>query len=71
MANRFDVIYRDGAVSIAPHFCREYDCHGTNPDHGMSFEDACDTAARWHDQQATLYRTRQHPVALEAQEGEG
>ena len=25
---------------VEPHFCRDYDCFGSNPDHGYSFEEA-------------------------------
>lgn len=41
MGNRYDVIYTSSSeVTIEPHFCREYDCFGTNPDHGFTFEEA-------------------------------
>lgn len=42
--HRFDVIYKGNDVSIDYHFCRGWDgdrgCYGTNPDHGLTFDDA-------------------------------
>lgn len=68
MTARFDVIYQNSGASIAAHFCREWDedggCYGTNPDHGLSFDDACDQVAEWHEQQAKLWRERKHHDAM-------
>lgn len=65
---RFDVCYPSEHASIEPHFCREWDedggCYGTNPEHGYSFEEACDEMARWHQQQVDLWRKREHPLCL-------
>lgn len=65
---RFDVIYR-GGPSVEPHFCREWDedggCYGTNPDHGLSWTEACDEVARWHERQAAEWRAR----PIDTQEG--
>jgi len=65
---RFDVVYFAEHVSIEPHFCREWDdgggCYGTNPNHGMSFDEACEEAARWHEMQAKWWRDKEHSDAL-------
>lgn len=54
--HRFDVIYKGDEVRIDYHFCREWDgdqgCHGTNPNHGCTFDEAKGEVARWHRQQA-------------------
>lgn len=61
---RFDVVYLDDKCTIEPHFCREWDenggCYGTNPDHGYSFEEACDQVASFHEREAKLWRERDH-----------
>lgn len=53
---RFDVIYKGDSCTIDYHFCRTWDgdrgCHGTNPDHGCSFDEAKVEVAKWHRQQA-------------------
>lgn len=61
--SRYDVIFaHPSGVSVEPHFCREWDdsggCYGTNPDHGMSWSEACAKAAQWHDDQATQWREK-------------
>lgn len=65
---RFDVIYRDGSALIDHHFCREWDeeggCYGTNPEHGLSFDDACDQVADWYASQADQWRKREHHGCL-------
>ena len=57
---RFDVIFRDGGVTIEPHFCREWEgevgCYGTNPLHGFTFDAAKEYVAQWHEQQARYWR---------------
>ena len=40
MTERYDVAWRGYGPTIEPHFCRSDDCYGSNPDHGVSFEDA-------------------------------
>jgi len=66
---RFDVIYRDGSAHIDHHFCREWDedggCYGTNPKHGLSFDEACDEVANWYASQAEQWRKREHSNCLE------
>lgn len=65
---RFDVCYHKDGATIEPHFCRDWDeeggCYGTNPDHGVSFEEACDEVANWHERQAELWRKREHHACL-------
>ncbi|MBZ9807721.1 hypothetical protein [Mesorhizobium sp. ESP-6-2] len=65
---RFDIEYVGDGATISAHYCREWDenggCYGTNPDHGYSFEEACDHVAQWYEQQAKLWRERQHHNAL-------
>lgn len=59
---RYDVVYSSEGCTITPHYCREWDndggCYGMNPDHGMSFDDACDQVAQWHEVQAKSWRNR-------------
>ena len=61
---RFDVCYHKDHATIEPHFCRQWDedggCYGTNPEHGLSFEEACDQVAEYHEREAKLWRERQH-----------
>lgn len=47
--NRYDVVYAGIAITIEPHFCRDWEpnesgefvgCYGTNPNHGYTFEEA-------------------------------
>lgn len=65
---RFDVCYHADHVTIEPHFCRSWDdeggCYGTNPNHGYSFEEACDQVAEWYESQAELWRKREHHTCL-------
>lgn len=64
MKTRFDVVYRAHHVSIEPHHCIEWSedigCYGTNPDHGYSFDEACDIVAEWYEEQAKQWRDRTH-----------
>lgn len=53
----FDVIYGIAGVTIDPHVCRRNDgCTG-----GVTFEEACELVAQWYDEQAKLWRSKQHP----------
>jgi hypothetical protein len=65
---RYDVTYFPNHTTVEPHFCRDWDdsggCYGTNPDHGYSFDDACDQVAEWYEQQAAMWRSREHPDCL-------
>lgn len=65
---RFDVCYHSGGCTIEPHFCRQWDedggCYGTNPNHGYSFDEACDQVASYHEQQAKEWRERTHHTCL-------
>lgn len=70
---RFDVAHFEHHATIEPHFCRSWEigadgqdhgCYGTNPDHGYSFEEACDRVADWHEEQAKLWRSREHYLAM-------
>jgi hypothetical protein len=67
MKTRFDVAHYEYGVTIEPHFCRSWEpdnggevvgCYGTNPDHGYSFEEACDQVAEYHERQAKEWRAR-------------
>ena len=57
---RYDVISDEHGVHIDYHFCREWDgdvgCHGTNPDHGFTFEEAQEQIAEWHEEKAKRVR---------------
>lgn len=72
--DRYDIAWREHGPSIEPHFCREWDetggCYGTNPDHGMSLEDACASVADWHEEQARLYRSGEHPSLRQLGDGQ-
>lgn len=61
MSDRFDVIYRGNDVSIDHHFCREWDgdrgCCGTNPHHGMSFDEARQEVAEFYQALANHWKT--------------
>lgn len=61
MDQRFDVSYREHGPTVDPHFCREWDgdvgCYGTNADHGMTFAEAAEEVARWHEEQAKYWRS--------------
>jgi len=62
---KFDVVYHKDYVTINYHFCRELDengdgCHGTNPDHGYTLEQAIEIVAIWHENQAKLWRYHYH-----------
>lgn len=53
----FDVIYGIASVTIDPHVCRRADgCTG-----GMLLDEACELAAQWHEEQAALWRSQNHP----------
>lgn len=64
---KFDVHYHDGGISIDAHFCREWTadggCYGTNPDHGFTFDEACDQVAEYYERLAKGWRDRSHPGA--------
>lgn len=53
----FDVIYGIAGVTIDPHVCRRSDgCAG-----GVTLDEACELVAQWYDEQANLWRSKQHP----------
>ena len=68
---RYDISYGPelGQVEPTPHFCREWEsdgkeevgCYGTNPNHGMTWRDACEYIARWHEQEAARWRNEPEP----------
>lgn len=64
MSARFDILYHEHGPSIDYHFCRSWDedggCYGTRDDHGLSFDDACEEMAKWHEQEAAAWRDRTH-----------
>ncbi len=70
-AERYDVVYREHHATIEPHFCREWDdeggCYGTNPNHGFTFEAACEVVAGWYAEQAALWRSGEHHECLSYQ----
>jgi hypothetical protein len=46
--NRYDICYRlDGTPTLEFHYCREYGCYGSNPEHGYSFEEARQEVLNW------------------------
>ena len=64
MKLRYDVAYHENHTTIQEHFCREWDesggCYGTNPNHGYSYDEACDEVAAWYEEQAKHWRDRTH-----------
>ncbi|MHC4686859.1 MAG: hypothetical protein ACYTEW_21495 [Planctomycetota bacterium] len=56
---RFDVIYWEHGPKVDYHFCREWDedggCYGTNPLHGLTWEEARDLVAMWYKAQAEYW----------------
>lgn len=55
---RFDVhYYADSSVDIDFHFCREWGCGGTNPNHGFSFNGARDHIVHHYEKLADHWRT--------------
>lgn len=60
MTNRYDVVYYNTHATIEPHFCREYDCFGSNDEHGFTLEEACNEVADWYQQQAEQWRSQNH-----------
>lgn len=59
---KYDVRYGAEGVEPEPHFCRDMSCFGTNTDHGMTFDKACNEVADWYEEQAVLWRTKKHPL---------
>ena len=59
---RFDVVYTQHGPRLDFHFCREWDesggCYGTNPNHGMSFDEAKEEVAKWHEATAAAWRRK-------------
>lgn len=53
---RFDVVYAQHGVELEDHFCREYGCFGTNPDHGFTFDEAKNEVANHYANLATYWR---------------
>ena len=59
---KYDVRYGDEAAVLDYHFCREFSedgngCFGTNPTHGLSFDEAKEAIAAWHEDQAKGWRS--------------
>lgn len=56
---RYDVAYREHGPTLEPHFCRQWDgdvgCYGANPNHGMTFAEAVNEIARWHEERAKMW----------------
>ncbi len=45
---RYDVLMTQHGLAVEEHFCREYGCYGTDPDHGVSWDDAKDEMVGYH-----------------------
>ena len=62
---RYDVIYSEHRCYAEPHFCREWDedggCYGTNPNHGLTWEDAVRGVSRWYHQIAIEWERKPEP----------
>lgn len=57
----FDIHWRIDGPQIEYHFCREWGCYGSNPDHGFTLDDAIEEVASYFEEQAKLYRLKSHP----------
>lgn len=62
LVSRWDVCYAEHQCYPEPHFCREWDedggCYGTNPDHGMTWEEARKEVADWYQRMADEWRKK-------------
>ena len=56
----YDVQFSEYGIDIVPHFCREDGCFGNNDDHGMTLDEACEFVAQWHENEARMFRSKQH-----------
>ena len=57
--NRYDVIYESShRCYLRHHFCREYDCYGTNSDHGYIWEEARLEVANFYQSLADEWRNK-------------
>lgn len=61
-AQRYDVIFVQHHTYVEPHFCREWDesggCHGSNPNHGFTWEEAREEVAKFYDAEAARWRVK-------------
>lgn len=68
MSQRYDVVFYSDKATIVPHFCRDWDsdggCYGTNPDHGLSLDDACKEVADYYQRLACEWRNKTHHEVL-------
>jgi hypothetical protein len=59
---RFDVVYTEHGPKVEPHFCREWHedggCYGTNPSHGVTWDEARAEVVRWHEEQAAAWKDK-------------
>lgn len=54
----WDIAFYSDHVGIEPHNCREYgDCGSED----RTLEEAAEDCAKWHDEQAALFRSGKHP----------
>jgi hypothetical protein len=57
---RFDVSYGKDDARLDYHFCREWDddggCYGSNPSHGLAFDDAKEIVAQYYEARARAWR---------------
>ena len=37
--NRYDLVHQEYSIRIEPHFCRKYECYGTDENHGYTWEE--------------------------------
>lgn len=62
LVRRWDVCYSEHRCYPEPHFCREWDedggCYGTNPDHGMTWDEARKEVADWYQRMADEWRNK-------------
>lgn len=58
---KYDVVYYPHYTTIEPHFCRDYDCFGSNEEHGYTLEEACLEVAQWYLEQAERWLNQSHP----------
>tara|TARA_Y100000034_G_C6758067_1_gene337435 strand:- start:518 stop:763 length:246 start_codon:yes stop_codon:yes gene_type:complete len=59
---RFDIIWSSSAPDVQLHFCREWGCYGTNPDHGLTEHEVVKHMVKWHKEQIELWQSKKHPT---------
>lgn len=59
---RYDIQWHQHGPDIVPHFCRELNCFGTNPDHGYTLDEAVLQIVQWHLHEVQALLSKEHRV---------